>query len=94
MLSPTGKRFISYWEDQRTGGKWRYLALYTFCWTFIFVVSPVLLGIVFNFFDFLDLYNWPFLAIVLLIAVISFAFSHYFWDKNENRLKEIVNRKT
>jgi MFS family permease len=92
MLSPEEKRFKRYWEDQRTGGKWRYLLLYTFCWTFIFIVSPVLLGIIFDLFSFLDLYQWPFLALVLLIAVIAFAINHYFWDKNEAKWKVILNR--
>jgi MFS family permease len=92
MLSPKEKRFKRYWEDQRTGGKWRYLALYTFCWTFIFVVSPVLLGVVFNLFNFLDLYNWPFVAVVLLIAVVAFIVSHYYWEKNESKLKMLNNR--
>jgi drug/metabolite transporter (DMT)-like permease len=89
MLTPAEKRFIRQWEDQRTGGKWKYLAFYTFCWTFIFLVSPILLGIFFSLFSFLDLYNWPFLAVVLLIAAGAFALSHYIWEKNEKRLGEL-----
>jgi NADH:ubiquinone oxidoreductase subunit 3 (subunit A) len=92
MLSPKEKRFELYWEDQRTGGKWHYLLLYTFCLTFIVFVAPVLLGLFLSVFSFLHLDRLSLLGLALVVASICFAGSYYAWEKNEKKWKSVLEK--
>ncbi|HKH59990.1 MAG TPA: hypothetical protein VKA49_04110, partial [Flavitalea sp.] len=48
MLSSSEKRFVRYWQEQRTGGRWSYYALYI-------AIGTVMATIIFSTFLFLFL---------------------------------------
>ena len=88
MLSPTEKRFIEYWKDQRTGGMWKYIILYAIVWTFIGILLLFALSIL-NFF-YLDVTGFiPSVSGILIISILG---SLYFWQKNEKRMRMLEER--
>lgn len=90
MLTGEEKRFIKSWEEQRTGGKFKYYLLYILAGGFICtlvlsfldsLIFPAMLKINVSF---------PFIVIasfvlVTLITIIT-------WGKNEKRFKTIIKR--
>jgi drug/metabolite transporter (DMT)-like permease len=92
MLSAKEKRFKRYWEEQRKGGKWAYLLLYTFCFTFIVIISPILLSIFFSIFSFFEFDKLSFWGLLFVVAIFCFAGSYYSWDKNEKKWQSLIKQ--
>lgn len=90
MLTTKEKRFIQYWEEQRTGGKWKYYLLYMIAGTF---VASITLNFLYSVFymgsGFEPLRIGIISAISFVLVVILTLIS---WDRNEKRFKEIIRR--
>ena len=87
MLTATEKRFIKYWEEQRTGGRVKYYLLYILLGTFIatlvlsFLTQVLGLGLPENL---LKIVIGSF-SIVTISTVIT-------WGLNEKKFKSIIQR--
>ena len=93
MLSPQKKRFKRYWEDQRKGGKWKYILVYTLGWGIItfFLFFPVFLFI-FNLSDLLHLDRLPIWVALLLAFALGFAYSVFSWYSNEEKWRVLEQK--
>lgn len=89
LLSTSEKRFIRYWQEQRTGGRWSYYALYIAVGTFIGTI--ILATFLFLFLQaiFGSLSFWIALALSLLISSVATVLT---WSANEKKFKKIVRR--
>lgn len=89
MLSTTERRFIRYWEEQRTGGRWSYYALYIFIGTFIATV--IFSTFLFLFFQviFGSFTFWIALFTAILLSSIATTIS---WASNEKKFRKIIRR--
>lgn len=90
MLTSAEKRFIKYWEDQRTGGKIKYYLLYILTGTFVasLVILFLYTVIISVFLDWV----WGAGTIVTLSFVIVTFLTVWSWDKNEKKFKRIIKR--
>lgn len=89
MLSPSEKRFIKYWEEQRQGGRYAYYLLYIVGGTFIislliFVLLLFVLQITFS-----STMLWMVPSIALMLAVLLTVLT---WKNNERKFKRIIRR--
>ena len=87
MLTAKEKRFIRYWEEQRTGGKGSYLTLYILAGTFIATIIVFFILAMFGI-DF-DQKIW---LIPTVSAVIVIVASTLTWKVNEKKFKQIIKR--
>jgi len=89
LLSTTERRFIRYWEEQRTGGRWSYYALYILVGTLLATI--ILSTFLFLFFRVLfgSITFWVALFAALLISSLSTALT---WAHNEKKFKNIIRR--
>jgi VIT1/CCC1 family predicted Fe2+/Mn2+ transporter len=89
LLSTSEKRFIRYWQEQRTGGRWSYYALYIAIGTFIGTI--ILSTFLFLFFQviFGTLSFWIALSVAFLISSVATILT---WSSNEKKFKRIVRR--
>jgi acyl-CoA hydrolase len=87
VLSAKEKRFIKYWQEQRTGGRWSYFLLYILAGSFIcaIVVSFLVLLTTIGGIDF-------FLPIAIGSVLLVTALTISTWYTNEKRFKTIVRR--
>ena len=89
MLSSTEKRFIRYWEEQRTGGKWSYYTLYVIVGTFI----ATLILATFLFLFFRDVFGsatfWVALSGGVVLSSIATILT---WSSNEKKFRQIIRR--
>lgn len=90
MLNPAEKRFIKYWEEQRTGGKFKYYLLYIIAGTFISVlILSFVYSLVISHTFSLD---WGVLPILIVSFVLVTVLTIVTWDKNEKKFKAIIKR--
>lgn len=89
MLSSSEKRFIRYWQEQRTGGRWSYYATYIAIGTFIATI--ILSTFLFLFFQviFGNLGFWIALLTGLMISSVATILT---WSSNEKKFKKIIRR--
>ncbi|HUR12245.1 MAG TPA: hypothetical protein VM012_12795 [Flavitalea sp.] len=89
MLSRKEHSFLRYWEEQRDGGRWSYLLLYTGVGTFMFsLIFSIALLLFYNVY-----YRSPFFWIVPLTAFItSGLYAYTSWKLNENKWRNIIKR--
>lgn len=89
MISTSEKRFIRYWEEQRTGGRWSYYALYIIIGTLLATI--ILSTFLFLFFQviFGSLSFWVALFAGFLISFIATVLT---WSSNEKKFKKIIRR--
>ena len=90
MLNPAEKRFIKYWEEQRTGGKYKYYLLYIIAGTFISVlILSFVYSLVISHTFSLD---WGVLPILIVSFVLVTVLTIVTWNKNEKKFKAIIKR--
>jgi cell division protein FtsW (lipid II flippase) len=87
MLTATEKRFIKYWEDQRTGGRVKYYLLYIVTGTFVAILVLSFLLMMFSG----DLGN-NVLYIVIGSFVLVTTATIFSWWMNEKKFKAIIQR--
>jgi peptidoglycan/LPS O-acetylase OafA/YrhL len=87
VLTNREKRFIKYWEDQRAGGKWRYLLLYIPAGTFVGTIVLSFLAAMFTYFEYSTLFRIA-AASLVIVTVISFVS----WQVNEKKFRTIIRR--
>lgn len=87
MLSDKEKRFIKYWEEQRTGGRWSYFALYIPVGTFLCAVLTAFL------FSMVSLVGVDFfVAVAVTSALLATVITIAAWFNNEKKFKAIIRR--
>ena len=89
MLSAQEKRFLRYWEEQRTGGFGSYFLLYEIIGTLILTLFT---SLVLHFF--LNMrFAWPlFLTVLGCSVVISSVVIYFVWRSSERRFKGLIHR--
>jgi mannose/fructose/N-acetylgalactosamine-specific phosphotransferase system component IID len=87
VLSDKEKRFIKYWEEQRTGGRWSYFALYIPVGTFL---CSVLTAFLFSMVSFIEVNS--IVGLVIVGAVLSSTITIATWFNNERKFKSIIRR--
>lgn len=87
VLSDKEKRFIKYWEEQRTGGHWAYFALYIPVGTFL---CSVLTAFLFSMVSFIEINS--IVGLVITGALLSTAITITTWFNNERKFKGIIRR--
>lgn len=87
MLTATEKRFIKYWEEQRTGGRVKYYLLYILLGTFIatLVISFLTQVLGFGLPENLVLIVISSFCVVTITTILA-------WRLNEKRFKGIIQR--
>ena len=89
MLSSSEKRFVRYWQEQRTGGRWSYYATYIAIGTFI----ATIIFSTFLFLFFQVVFGSPSFWIALSLAfLISATATVLTWSFNEKKFKAIIRR--
>jgi tryptophan-rich sensory protein len=90
VLNSAEKRFIKYWEEQRTGGKYKYYLLYIIAGTFISVlILSFVYSLVISHTFSLD---WGVLPILIVSFILVTVLTIVTWDKNEKKFKAIIKR--
>jgi len=92
MITTKEKRFLKYWEDQKAGGKWQYILVYTIGWSVILFIVPLAGSFVIDMYSALKLYQLPLWASILVAVSLGFAGSIYFWDRNEKKAKDLLQK--
>lgn len=92
MLSAKDKRFIRYWEEQREGGKWKYILTYTIGGGVLVFFIPVTLFYIMGMLQFYKLVSFPIWALVIIALLISFAGSLYFWHTNDDKWRSLTGK--
>jgi hypothetical protein len=87
MLTATEKRFIKYWEEQRTGGRVKYYLLYILTGTFVAILVLSFLFLMFGG----DL-EGNVLYIVIGSFIVVTTSTILTWWINEKRFKAIIQR--
>ncbi len=87
MLSAKEKRFIKYWEEQRTGGRWSYFALYIPVGTFL---CSVITAFLFSMLSYVG--REYFVSVAVVSAVLSVTITILTWKNNERKFKAIIRR--
>ncbi|MDF2189710.1 hypothetical protein [Paraflavitalea sp. CAU 1676] len=87
MLSAKEKRFIKSWEEQRTGGRASYFALYIPVLT---IVSAIITAFLFSMFAIVSSNLLISIAVISLVAGISLSILS--WFRNEKKWKTIIRR--
>lgn len=87
VLSAKEKRFIKYWEEQRTGGRLSYFALYIPVGTFLCSVITAFL------FSMLSIVGREyFVSVAIVSAILSITITILTWQNNERKFKSIIRR--
>jgi hypothetical protein len=90
VLNSAEKRFIRYWEEQRTGGKLKYYLLYMLTGTFIStLVLSFLYVLVISKNMALD---WTVVPIILVSFILIIIITIATWESNEKKFKAIIKR--
>ncbi|NOT51819.1 MAG: hypothetical protein HOP10_11150 [Chitinophagaceae bacterium] len=95
MLSAKEKRFLKYWDDQKTGGKWSYILVYTIGWGFLIFFVPMIISYMSYMYASVHLYVLLGLSIVPIWILIVFSLavgcviSFFQWDRNEGKYRKI-----
>ena len=87
MLSAKEKRFIKYWEEQRTGGRWTYYLLYILAGSFICTIAVSFL-VMMTTIGGIDYILPIVISSVLLVTVLTIGT----WQMNEKKFKKIIRR--
>ncbi|MBO9635060.1 MAG: hypothetical protein J7578_18265 [Chitinophagaceae bacterium] len=87
MLTAKERRFIKYWEEQRTGGQAPYFTLYIIAGTFISVIIVFFLFSIFGIKLRGNIWMVPVISVVAITAITIAS-----WKRNEKRFKEIIKR--
>ena len=88
MLSAEEKRFVRYWEEQRKDGKRSYFLLYIISGT---IVTSLIVSFVTAMLSSFGMPERPWI-IPIISFIITTALTAYSWQKNERRLKQLINR--
>lgn len=87
VLSPKEKRFIKYWEEQRTGGRLAYFALYI---PVITIITAIVCSFLFSVVSMLGMSY--FLSVAIISLVLAVVITVGTWFNNERRFKAIIRR--
>lgn len=94
MLSTKEQRFKRHWEDQRRGGKWVYIIPFTIGWSLIVFFTPLVISLVIDVYGFFRLYEFRLWEAIVFALIIGFFISNYYWTRNENRWKALIEKET
>lgn len=90
-MTPAEKSFLRYWEEQRQGGKRKYLLTLVPFFTFCILAAIFLAGIVMDIYWFFY-WPWPYIAgSVVIAAALCYYMVLRHWDRNEARWQQMKN---
>jgi hypothetical protein len=98
MLSAKEKRFLKYWDDQKTGGKWQYILIYTIGWGFLLFFVPMLISYLSYMYTSIHLYVlfgfsiFPIWALIVFSLALGCLISFFQWDRNESKYRTIRHK--
>ena len=91
MITNTDKHFVSYWQEQKSGPKWKYYLLFSIAWS---VVSFLVIFFLTKLFT--NLWEtggrnliYVLIAISIFIGILS---THLTYVLNEKRLHKILEK--
>ena len=89
MLSSADRNFLSHWEEQKSGPKWQFYALYSLAWS---VVSFLVIFFLSKLFTNLWETGGPNLIYgIIAVSIIAGIFStHFMFISNERRYHRIL----
>ncbi len=88
-LTSAERRFLRSWQDQRSGGKTKFLLIYIFGLFIAFIAGIMAIGFLASVSQVKISYILPSILISLSLAIF---FSIYIWVTNERKYKFIINR--
>ncbi|MDA3614992.1 hypothetical protein [Polluticaenibacter yanchengensis] len=89
QITESEKRFLRYWEEQRTGGKWQFIGIYSFGLTILVFILSIAIGLFMSF----SLKSYSQIIITALIAITSgIVLSFCLWSYQEQKFKKIIKR--
>jgi hypothetical protein len=98
MLSAKEKRYLKYWNDQKAGGKWQYIVVYTIGWGFLLFFVPMLISYLSYMYASVHLYVLlgfsmvPIWALIVFSIALGCVISFLQWDRNEGKYKTILHK--
>jgi peptidoglycan/LPS O-acetylase OafA/YrhL len=87
VLSTKEKRFIKFWEEQRTGGRWAYYPLYIIAGSVICIIVVSFL-VMLTTIGGMDYFKPIVIGSVALVTALTIGS----WEYNEKRFKAIIRR--
>jgi cation transporter-like permease len=91
MITNTERHFINYWQEQKSGPKWKYYLLFSLAWS---VVSFLVIFFLTKLFTNLWETGGANLIYVLILIslIVGISSTHFSYVANEKRLKKILDR--
>lgn len=93
MITPKEKRFLKYWEDQKDGGKWQYILVYTIGWSIILFIVPLAFSFVFDMYTAIKMDQPPLWAAITAAVILGITLSFFIWHRNEKKYRRISAKK-
>lgn len=92
MISAKEKRFLKYWDDQKTGGKWQYILIYSLGWSIIIFILPLAFSFVYDMYTGDKIFQLPLWATIVLSVVLAVAVSFFSWHRNQKKYNKILKK--
>jgi uncharacterized membrane protein len=89
MLSSSEKRFVRYWQEQRTGGMASYYLMYVLIGT---IMVTLFTSIVLHFFLHYRFAWILFITVVVCSLLASAIVTYVTWRNNERKFKDLIRR--
>lgn len=91
MITNTEKHFVNYWQEQKSGPRWKYYLLFSMAWSVVsFLVIFFLTKLFTNLWE-TGGANLIYILVAISI-VIGISSTHISYTHNERRLKKILEK--
>jgi cation transporter-like permease len=91
MITNTERHFINYWQEQKSGPKWKYYLLFSIAWS---VVSFLVIFFLTKLFT--NLWEtgganliYVLISISIIVGILS---THFTYVNNERRIKKLLQK--
>jgi hypothetical protein len=91
-MTPAEKRFLRYWEEQREGGKSKYLLFLVTLFSFCVLAVIFLAGIVMDLYFFMY-WPWPYIVgTAVVVAAACYFIVNRHWNNNEAKWTQLSRK--
>lgn len=88
-ISTNERRFLRSWEEQREGGKWPFIGVYSFGLTILFFIGSIAVGL----FTGIPFIQWHWLLLMIAGSIVlAFVVALFIWWRYQRRFYAIVQR--
>lgn len=91
MITNTERHFISYWQEQKSGPKWKYYLLFSVAWSVVTFLVIFFLSKLFT-----NLWETGGANLIYVLISISIAIgissTHFTYVSNERKLKKLLKK--